>query len=91
MDFKKLYKKTFGIINIGLTCYINSVIQVLFHTYLFLEKFLEKLPKIEKNHSSTSYYFYKMLCEINKNNNLNVIDISDFINFFKNIHPVSLV
>ena len=28
-----------------------------------------------------------MLSEIHKNNNSNVIDISEFINFFKNIHP----
>ena len=82
-----MYKSTFGIINIGLTCYINSVIQVLIHTSSFLEKFLEKFQTIKKNHNSTSYYFYKMLCEINNNDNLNVIDISNFIIIFKNIHP----
>ena len=64
----------------------NSVIQVLIHTSSFLEKFSEKFQSIKKNHNSTSYYFYKMLCEINNNDNLNVIDISNFITFFKNTY-----
>ena len=87
LDFNKIYNTTFGIINIGLTCYINSVIQILIHTYTFLENFKDKVHIIEKNNNTTSYYFYKMLSEIHKNNNSNVIDISEFINFFKNIHP----
>ena len=87
MDYIKLYKKIHGIIYIGLTCYINSLVQVLIHTYSFLEYFINKIEIIVKNKISISYYFYKMVCNIYKNNNLKVIDINDFIIFFKDIHP----
>ena len=56
------------------------------HFFIF-GKIFRKISNNKKKHNSTSYYFYKMLCEINNNDNLNVIDISNFITFFKNIHP----
>ena len=88
LDHTQINNSLFGIINIGLTCYINSVIQIILHSELFLEKFLEKSQIITKNKNSTSFYIYKILCNIFKNKNLKVIDIRDFIHFFKNFHPI---
>ena len=88
LDHTQINNSLFGIINIGLTCYINSVIQIILHTELFLEKFLEKSQIITKNKNSTSFYIYKILCNIFKNKNLKVIDIRDFIHFLKNFHPI---
>ena len=59
LDFYKIYNNTFGIIDTGLTCYINSVIQILIHANTFIEKFIGKVQIIEKNHNSTSNFFIK--------------------------------
>ena len=62
--------------------------QVLIHSKLFLENFLDKSQIIKKSKNNTSYYFYNILYNIHKNKNLKVIDIREYINFFKNIHLI---
>ena len=42
---KDIVYSKIGIINIGYTCYINSVIQVLTHSFPFITLFLSRLEK----------------------------------------------
>ena len=54
--FKKLpdNENQIGIINIGNSCYINSIIQILLHTPIFIDEFIIHKEQIKKMPMSTS-------------------------------------
>ena len=89
--FKKLpdNENQIGIINIGNSCYINSIIQILLHTPIFIDEFIIHKEQIKKMPMSTSYNFLQIYDNIKKANDYKnkEIDISFFIYFFSLKHP----
>ena len=78
-----------GIINIGNSCYINSIIQTLIHSPIFIDEFLNNREDIKKMPMSTSYNFlhiYDNIINV-KDYKIKEIDISSFIYFFSLKHP----
>ena len=78
----------FGISNISNTCYINASMQILFHSYNFLEKFGEyfKKNKVEKESISKILYdICKYIYNIINEKSI-IIDISWLVYYFKNNH-----
>lgn len=49
-----------GIINIGNTCFINSILQILFHTPIFLDEFLKHTKEIKKMPMTVCYNLLKI-------------------------------
>ena len=78
-----------GIINIGNSCYINSIIQVLIHTPIFINEFLNNKEEIKKMPITTSYNFLQIYDNIIKAKDYKnkEVDISSFIYFFSLKHP----
>ena len=77
------------IINIGNSCYINSIIQILLHTPIFIEEFIMLIEEIKKMPMPTSYNFLQIYHNIKNNNDYKnkEIDISLCIYFFSLKHP----
>ena len=77
------------IINIGNSCYINSIIQILLHTLIFIEEFIMLIEEIKKMPMPTSYNFLQIYHNIKNANDYKnkEIDISLFIYFFSLNHP----
>ena len=47
-DFNKILTSKIGLTNLGLTCYMNSSLQIMMHTDIFIEKILQyKKPYID--------------------------------------------
>ena len=78
-----------GINNIGNSCYINSIIQVLIHTPIFINEFLNNKEEIKKMPITTSYNFLQIYDNIIKAKDYKnkEVDISSFIYFFSLKHP----
>ena len=72
-----------GIINIGNSFYINSIIQTLIHSPIFIDEFLNNRDDIRKMPISTSYNFLHIYDNIinAKDYKIKEIDISSFIYF----------
>ena len=56
------------IINIGNSCYINSIIQILLHTPIFIEEFIMLIEEIKKMPMPTSYNFLQIYHNIKNAN-----------------------
>ena len=88
--FKTIFnkEKQIGFINIGNTCYINSIIQILIHNKEFTIEFINYVDKIRNNQLSISYKLlniYEMILKSAESNKKS-IDINDFVHHFKLIH-----
>lgn len=60
---KSVYKRLVGLINLGNTCYMNSTLQCLIHSDIFIKRFISERKKI----NSSKYFaktFYALLKEV---------------------------
>ena len=89
-NIERIINSTIGIYNIGNTCYINSVIQILLHCQIFLKKFYNEKNTYYNNPFSVSLKLFNIAEYMNNNSREkdNIIDISSFIYLFKLKHPI---
>lgn len=74
--------KLFGLNNLGNTCFLNSSIQILIHSPIFIGKFLEDYNKLNKLSKDTLVYnFNELIMEINRSKN-QVFSPSNLVNSF---------
>ncbi len=83
--------KIFGLFNLGNTCFLNSSIQILIHSPIFIKKFLEDYNKRNNQSKDTLIYnFNEFIMEIRRSKNQvfsprNLVD-----SFLKKCHLFSL-
>ena len=90
-DYKSIFLKGVGIINLGNTCFINSCLQALIHCKLFILHFFDKIGQMKEDTTPISYNFL-LLCiemlDVEKRSKINYIDISYFKYIFGKKHPI---
>ena len=90
-DYKNIFLKGVGIINLGNTCFINSCLQALIHCKLFILRFFDKIGQMKEDTTPISYNFL-LLCiemlDVEKRSKINYIDISYFKYIFGKKHPI---
>ena len=57
--------KVFGLKNIGNTFFINSSLQILIHTPIFIRNFLKDISEIKPSNDTVTYQFYIFIMNIN--------------------------
>jgi len=60
--------KVFGLKNIGNTWFINSSLQILIHTPIFIRNFLKDISEIKPSNDTVAYQFYIFIMNINNSN-----------------------
>ena len=90
-DYKNIFLKGVGIINLGNICFINSCLQALIHCKLFMHRFFDKISQMKEDTTPISYNFL-LLCiemlDVEKRDKINYIDISYFKYIFGKKHPI---
>ena len=81
-----IYSKV-GFINIGASCFINSIVQILIHCKPFIESITNNINIIENLKLSISFKLFQIIKQIvYLDSNNKYIDISQFYNLFGNKH-----
>ena len=81
-----IYSKV-GFINIGASCFINSIVQILIHCKPFIESITNNINIIENLKLSISFKLLQIIKQIvYLDSNNKYIDISQFYNLFGNKH-----
>ena len=78
----KINKKFVGFINLGKTCYINSILQILYHISLFRENIL--LSKTNKQKNNCLQQLKNLFFKYKNNKNINYLNTENFVNNFEN-------
>ena len=87
---ERIINSTIGIYNVGNTCFINCVIQILIHSKIFMNRFIAEKNTFLNNIFSISFRLFNIAEYMNNNSEKkdNIIDISNFIYLFKLKHPI---
>jgi ubiquitin C-terminal hydrolase len=88
-DPNKIITSKIGLQNLGNTCYMNSLLQILIHCPLFIYKFLDNAPKFFQNGirpTPISHMFYELILNISNEQNTS-FSPSDFKDSFTSLHP----
>lgn len=64
---KKISSTLFGLKNLGNTCFLNSTLQILVHSPLFVENFLTDINKIKPHYDTLAYALYNFLINVYSN------------------------
>ena len=90
INIDKILNSKLGIYNNGNTCFINSILQILIHSNIFIKEFILYKSKYIYNNNTLSYHFYNLLNEINDmiNRKEKKINIIKFILFIRNTYSL---
>ena len=82
-----IYSKV-GFMNIGASCFINSIVQILIHCKPFIESITKNINILKNLKLSITFKLFQIIEQIlHLQSNNNYIDISHFNNLFGNKHP----
>lgn len=64
---KSICSKIFGFENLGNTCFLNSSLQIIIHSHIFIQKFFEDIARIKPGEDSVAYEFFNLIMNIASN------------------------